>query len=400
MKNKITIETCQELAKFHNGKCLNTIYKNNHDPMLWECEKGHQWICEFQNIHYTGRWCAKCSGKIRKLSITDLHELAIKFGGRLISTEYKDASTKVEWECKNKHKFFKSASKIKESNGWCPQCSAWSSESICRLYFETIFKTKFLKVRPNWLLSPSKTKLELDGLSEIPLFKNKYLAFEHQGLQHYTEVEAARFGIDFAKRQEYDQIKIDLCEKNNVILIQVPQLMKLTKLNNLSNFIKNKCLELNLDINDFNFDIELNYSTIFTPDSDIKINKIKSIIESKGGSLVTKNYLNSLTGIEFICDKGHKSERTYINFKRDKWCITCSQNDKYKSMTIIKLIKYYESINNIIKTKNATLLTDVSEYQDVYTKLNIKCNLCNLEFSTCRKYIIKGKWHKCKGSVK
>jgi hypothetical protein len=65
MGKKHTIEDCHKLAESRDGKFLSTEYFNTHTKYKWQCEKGHTWKAEYNNI-LQERWCPKCAKIIRK----------------------------------------------------------------------------------------------------------------------------------------------------------------------------------------------------------------------------------------------------------------------------------------------------------------------------------------------
>ena len=94
--------------------------------------------------------------------IKELKDLAKSRGGKLISKKYVNQHKKLEWECKFGHKWFATYQPIK-NGGWCSVCSSGLGERLTRIAFETIFKKKFKKERPDWLKSRDGYNFELDG---------------------------------------------------------------------------------------------------------------------------------------------------------------------------------------------------------------------------------------------
>lgn len=323
---RLTIDDCQQHAIKRGGKCLSETYKNNHTLLIWECEFGHIWKAIFSNIYNHNKWCPQCSGN-KKLTLEDAQKIAAEHNGKLLSTEYINSGTKLQWECKMGHIFWKNMNAINFRQSWCPYCSSWSSEEICRTYFETVFKTKFLKVRPKWLLNNKNNRMELDGLSQNIIINNKHIAFEHQGEQHYIRdgyISQTNYYYeqDLRQRKEDDELKIKLCKNKNIILIQIPQLITRTKLKDLGSLVKNELLKNKIDISGFDFDIKIDMSHIHS--SDQRLEKIQEAVVLKGGRCISNNYVNAQTNIQIICDKGHLFEITPHSLQQGVWCKICN----------------------------------------------------------------------------
>ena len=102
---------------------------------------------------------------------------------------------------------------------WCPTCTEGESEQVCRGYFERIFKAKFPKQQPKWLVNPfSNGQMHFDGYN-----KRLKLAFEFNGPQHYGFYPKYHKKYeDFVKQTERDVVKAELCKKNDISLLVVP----------------------------------------------------------------------------------------------------------------------------------------------------------------------------------
>lgn len=57
-----------------------------------------------------------------KTDISIVQKWAISLGGRLISSEYKNMLSKLEWECLKGHQFKTTFNHIKNRGQWCPVC--------------------------------------------------------------------------------------------------------------------------------------------------------------------------------------------------------------------------------------------------------------------------------------
>lgn len=321
---EITLNDCRIFAESKNGKCLSLTYENANKKMFWQCKLGHQWFSTYGNIFYKNKWCPECYGN-KKLDINYARQLGLKNNCELISDVYINSTTKLKWKCKFGHFFEKSINIIHYNKSWCPRCSNWCSEEICRLYFETLFKMKFDKVRPDWLLNDRGNKMELDGLGEHKI-SGKFIAFEHQGEQHYKRDKNIGkknyfYSISLEQRIIDDKRKLQLCNENNIVLIQIPQLIKATKLENLPFIIKDFCILNDIEITNIDFEQKVSLDTIHK--SSMFLNQIKSIAIQKGGVCISSNYINAHTKMIFKCANEHIFEMTSNNFKRGRWCKQC-----------------------------------------------------------------------------
>jgi len=173
---------------------------------------------------------------LKKLTLSLFQELADQRCGKCLSDEYVNANFPLKWECSVGHTWSAVASSVLHGNTWCPECSPFISERICRAYFEAIFDKKFIKTRPKWLKTEKGHSLELDGYC-----KELGIAFEHQGTQHYLESKQfLKNKTTLRAIQNRDANKRKLCYENKVILIEIPALNYYTKLSDLEQFILNE----------------------------------------------------------------------------------------------------------------------------------------------------------------
>ena len=115
------------------------------------------------------------------------------------------------------------------------------SEEICRKIFESIFKTQFKKSYPKWLKSEKGGQMHLDGYNS-----DLKIAFEYQGKQHYFFIPKWHQTIEiFKHRQADDKWKKELCNMNNIILIEVPYWVKYEEmLDYIINELRNRGITL------------------------------------------------------------------------------------------------------------------------------------------------------------
>ena len=121
-KNKIMFAEMQSLAQIKGGRCLSTKYIDASTKLTWECAKGHIWNAAPAGIKNGGHWCPKCAG-VEKLTIEDMHKIAVERGGKCLSKEYRNGHTKLKWECARGHVWEAKPNAVKNRGDWCPECA-------------------------------------------------------------------------------------------------------------------------------------------------------------------------------------------------------------------------------------------------------------------------------------
>jgi len=119
-RERLSLERMQEAARTLGGECLSTEYRNLFTPMRWRCALGHEWQAQGQNVR-RGRWCLRCSGKMRG-TIEEMRAIAESRGGRCLATTCKNMSTKLRWQCQHGHRWNARPHLVKLGR-WCPKCA-------------------------------------------------------------------------------------------------------------------------------------------------------------------------------------------------------------------------------------------------------------------------------------
>lgn len=350
---KVGIEKMRRIAEERGAKCISTIYVNNTTKLDWICEKNHRFKASASSV-LQGSWCPEC----RKIDIKDLRKKASDKGGELLSTEYENQFVKLKWRCSYNHKFNMSAHDVMSKKGhWCPKCKESYGEKFTRLYFEKYFDKKFEKIRPKWLLGENNSPLELDGYNE-----ELKIAFEHQGHQHY-DLNHSFNKMSKNERQIFknDQIKQKTCEKQRITLVYIPQLKPedgiesnkkiINKILKESGYTKNKA-------------IHIQEKELYTSKNFEKYNKIKDIVEEKGGKLITQAYISSESELDVICGNKHNFKTSGGSITSGRWCPECAPNKKLS----------YNEVKKNLREKKILCLS--KEYINSTSPLKLKCLDC------------------------
>ena len=235
-----------------NGSMKN-YFAGSSKVVYWKCSNvsHHEWKTNINNrTGVNAGSCPICSNQIicpydqcnsLYFAVPQLRcEWDTKKNGSM--KNYSPSSgKKVYWICstnpKHQWKAMIANRTKKEDPRGCPHC-LYKSEQKCREIFQDIFDTNFKKCRPKFL-----DGLELDG------YNKKYgLAFEYQGRQHYyyNPHYHQNDRKNLIKQQERDKLKKELCDENEIILIEIPYIYSYTKPKLLKKFIADELSEYSL----------------------------------------------------------------------------------------------------------------------------------------------------------
>lgn len=110
-----------KIIKDKNGTTNVTVYVAPRHKFEVTCLKdGYKWTTCYDYLKQ-GLWCGECS-KHRKHTLEKFQEIAIYNDGLCLSTEYKNGTTKMEFECCMKHRW-KTEPRNIIIGTWCPTCN-------------------------------------------------------------------------------------------------------------------------------------------------------------------------------------------------------------------------------------------------------------------------------------
>ncbi len=372
-----SLSVMQQLAASRGGQCLADKYINSCTKIRWRCSDGHEFDMAPNRVQQRS-WCPVCArsraGGTQRLRIEQFDEIAAEKGGKVLTRNYQNQKTDLLMECREGHQWTTKASNI-SAGKWCPKCTQSVSEQICRAVLETAFGTHFPKAKPKWLVNNRGNLMELDGFS-----KKLSLAFEYNGKQHYKTVEQFHQESDaLLKRQEDDQIKIELCADHNVHLIVIPYTVDQ---NDLPAFLHAECLKAGQSrpLEVFNW----NHSDIYRFYSQ-KTEEMRLLAKKKGGRLLSEKYIDANTKLEFECAQGHTWFSRPTNMYKGVWCKRCAAE-----VNAEKLRKYdITQVQDIAATRNGRCLSkEVSSSQSI---LKWECAKGH-QWETKLSHIIGGHW--------
>ena len=298
------------------GYVRTTDFVDMNTPIGLKCSNGpdHEWMASPSNVF--GKYkkgCPHCAGNIR-LDIKAMQELARPRGGECLSTRYTNTQTKLKWRCGDGHSWRAVPSSIQRGS-WCPYCSQLNSERICRDIIEQLTGHTFPKVKPRWLKNDRGNVMEIDGFCG-----QLGIGFEYHGVQHFKLIEYfhIRGSDNLTRRQRDDERKQQLCRQHGVTLIEIPYTVNPE---DLPTFIHDA-------IRASGHPVPLADPTTVTVAIHVmpeKLREYQSIAESRGGKLLSTQFINARTPIEFQCGYGHAPwKASPYSVKSGQWCPVCA----------------------------------------------------------------------------
>ena len=308
------------------------MLKANLRPLETYVSAHTKWKCEcmvcgsivtptYATVQSRGAGCKTCRyKKIRKhhvFNMEDVTKVVEQRGGKVLSKEYTNSDTPMDFECSKGHQFSNRFSHIKSRGQWCPTCNKGSkSEEIARTTFEQLFGYRFPKVRPKWLKNARGFQMEIDGFCE-----ELSIGFEYQGIQHFSK---QIYGGNLDQRIEDDIRKADLCKENSVFLFVLTHAM------NYEDFpteIANQASHFGIKMPEHWRDIQVNIFEAYIRED--RIEELRQILSKRLIEVLSPKYLGSNEYVELRCLKCKNIWKAkgsaFFNSRKTAGCDKCAR---------------------------------------------------------------------------
>lgn len=203
---------------------------------------------EFQQIaqdHLQSKGCPKCAyeqnGINSRITQEEFeHRARSRHGDKYSYGIYESMHKPMEIICPE-HGIFMATPHNHIIDCGCPKCSESSGETLIRTYLEK----NNIKHKCQYRLKLPKVidDISLFILDFVVEYNNKKYIIEYNGIQHYQYVPHFHSGgiVDFEKQQRRDNLLRKLCNKSNIILIEIKyNYSNENVINLLNNYFKNE----------------------------------------------------------------------------------------------------------------------------------------------------------------
>jgi hypothetical protein len=365
---KKTIKDLQALAKKRGGKCLSKKYTKNYDKYKWQCKKGHTWQTTYNSIQQ-GQWCPRCAGNI--VTIQDMKKIARSRNGKCLSDTYVDAITHLEWKCDKGHKWKAIPAYIKRGS-WCPYCNGFIKTIEDMQEFARKKGGKCLSKKHIGALTKLKWKCEQGHIWEATPASIQsgswcpYCVGRYKTRKDLQALAKKRGGKCLSKKYTKSTVKYKWqCKKghtwhalyNNIQQGQwcpycSGQRVTIQDMKRIARSRKGKCLSDSYvnSTTHLKWQCEKGHTWRAIP-SYIKqgswcpyckgliktIEDMKELARKQGGKCLSKEYINTVTHLEWKCHRHHRFWMTPSKVQMGRWCPECRKIDGRRKQKTVKI---------------------------------------------------------------
>lgn len=352
----------REIAEKRGGKLLSKSYKGNRVKLEFEDKYGNIFLVSPVNIK-GGKWSPFESNRVRdkQYHLNILKNIAIKNNGKLMSKDYINNRSKLEFENEYGMRFFMSSCSVKRGC-WNNKNINYKKQDLSRELIKKIAHKKGLTINSNLINSDIKLEFIDQNKNKVYYTLSELKKVENINKSEYylnilKEIAESKEGKLISTKYINNKTKLEFEDKNGNRFFDSPyniknniwipdnlnkvKNQKLSYLEELSNIAKSKEGKLisTQYINNFTkleFEDKNGNRFLTTPekikngvwspyesgnarDSKYNLNKIKIIAENKGGKLISNEYVNNKTILEFEDENGNRFFRKASDIMRGRW---------------------------------------------------------------------------------
>jgi uncharacterized protein with PIN domain len=304
MAKRYTYEYVRDYIVSYSYKLLTPTYKDNKTKLQVECPKKHRYWVTFSDFKNNGRRCSKCAG-VAKFTFEEVKVYVDATSETLLSMEYVNCDTKLDFMCLKGHKYSMSFSTFKKGH----RCSKCAGNAL--LLYEDI--KQFVEMDGTKLLSSeyknNNTKLDFmcpEGHEYSMIFNN----FKSKGQRCPECAGNVKFTIE--------EIKLFIGTTRETLL-STTYINSKAKLD----FVCPKGHKYSMKFD--NFKHKGYRCPVCGGRVKYTYEEVKAYVEKDGTKLRSTEYITCKTKLEFICPKGHEYFMSFDRFKnKGRRCPRCS----------------------------------------------------------------------------
>lgn len=345
------------------GRIISKEFLGNKTKIEFECKEQHRWKTKPELI-LLGHWCPICNRSV-PYTIEDMKRVALGRNGKCLSEVYINAHTKLLWECEKGHKWEAIPKSIYLNGTWCAICN-----KVAKLSIEDM---KSIAKERNGLC-----------LSTVYINNREKLLWRCEKGHEWQSSAANIKSGKWCPR----------CAKNRIPIIEDMRVLAKERGGEcLSSAYKGKYVKLTWKCKD-------GHKWLTTPaiiksgswcpkcskKSKLNILDLDLFTKLRGGKCLSIFYINSKTPLLFECKDRHQWSTTYGNLLGGSWCPECYQSrGEERTRYILE-----ELLNHRFK-KTRKVLDDGLELDGYNEELNIGFEFCGIQHYKFTPYFHRSK---------
>jgi hypothetical protein len=363
----LTLNQLRRIVAKRGGTLLSEVYPKKDDYLEIDCGRGHTWRTKVGDVK-SGKWCGQCAGN-QKIPIEVVVTLAIKRGGLLLNRP-KTTEERFYWRCAEGHEWTTQGYRGVRDGDWCPHCAP--EPSLTHEALQAIVEKRgglvLEEVAPDPILGNAKFRLRCTNGHEwlttgLAIHRGSW-CLVCLGLEKGTIRQMHALAAEYGGRclsAEYTNKAIALaweCEKGHRFEAAPVTLKRgafcpyciqrdgrdighffLEDFQHIARERGGECLstEYTRAQDYLRFRCQLGHEfeakaqgisrrtwcPECAPNKRPTLDRINARAQELGGTCISKNYVNTLTELQFRCERGHKFALSWNRMQAGVWCREC-----------------------------------------------------------------------------
>ena len=309
----LDIDVAIELASEKNGHCLSTECKNTRSKLQWECYNGHNWWATLASVKYGGTWCKKCHINLGE-------EITRRIMNILFNQEFKkfksdwlknleldgyceELQLAFEYDGAQHFKFVKHFHRTKD--GFKNQLG------LDKLKNELCEKNNVTLIRIPYSIEFKNIKnFIIEKCNEFEIY-----------VPNDVEIDYKKFKDIYANKDDkYQLMKKMVTDKKGTLLTN-------TYINADTKF-EVECEKKHIWPINYHSLQQGRWCPYCSGTKKHTIEQMQELAIEKGGKCLSDTYVNSKTNLKWECEKKHTWNAQPDGILRGKWCPHCNSKKK------------------------------------------------------------------------